>query len=235
MHGGLSDEFGLFLPAIESCLAGGDSEQQHVALTSNLKIEVLSFLRLLFHNHPPHVMHPHLSRLAPAIISTISDRFYKISSEAFFVCIELIKVIRPIRHSRDRREYHIEPINDEFRPYVLDIFKATMKILDTNDADQEVKERSIMCLGSLLAQTGDILQHEQRQAWEVFLDKLKNEMTRLTSIRTLTIVCQSPLATGSELERCIPVAVDEIAPLLRKHNRALRIASTECLRVSIQQ
>ncbi|KAI9488039.1 armadillo-type protein [Zychaea mexicana] len=235
LHGGLSNEIELFIPAIESSLATGANETQHIALTSNLKIEVLTFLRQLFRNHSTNVLHPYLNRLSPPIIRTLSDRFYKITSEAFLLCIELIKVIRPIKRNSETGEYDIADMNSDYKPYILDIYNITIKILGTSDADQEVKERSIMCLGALLAQAGDALQSEQREAWDMFLDRLRNEVTRLITVRTLAIICQSPVAAGSELERCVLVAVDEISLLLRKNNRSLRVASAECLRILIQK
>ncbi|KAL0093191.1 TATA binding protein interacting protein [Phycomyces blakesleeanus] len=234
LHGGLDQEVEIFVPVIVSSLSSSASEQQQVALTSNLKIEVLAFLRRFLRSHPPNVLHPYLDRLCPAIINTLSDKFYKITSEAFLVCVELIKVIRPI-HRTETGEHGITPMNEEYKPYLLQILDATLKILSTNDADQEVKERSIMCLGALLAQAGDVLQSQQRQAWDVLLDRLKNEVTRLISVRTLAIVSQSPAVAGEELERCVLVAVDEIGLLLRKSNRTIRIASLECLNILVKR
>lgn len=235
LHGGLDEQVELFIPAIETSLASTDSDHHHVALTSNLKIEVLTFLRRLFRTHASEQLHPYMSRLCPAIITTISDRFYKITSEAFLLCIELIKAIRPISHNRETGEYTVKPLHKEYTSYVEEIFRATIKTLSTSDVDQEVKERSIMCLGTLLGHVSDVLQEQQKQAWDIFLERLKNEVTRLISVRTLAIICQSPVADGPEMRNACLSSVDEIAQLLRKSNRALRIASTECLRILIRR
>lgn len=235
LHGGLTTEIQLFVPSIEVSLFTASTEQHHTALTSNLRIEILVFLRQLFRNHSANALHPYLSRLSPVIIKTISDKFYKITSEALLLAIELIKVIRPIRRREDTGEYEIESINEEHKQYIYDIYQTTSKLLGTNDVDQEVKERSILCFGALMSQTGDILQSEQRAAWDIFLERLRNEVTRLVSVRTLTIICQSPVAAGDELRRSVLTAVDEIGVLLRKSNRPLRIASAECLRILVQK
>ncbi|KAI9483260.1 MAG: armadillo-type protein [Benjaminiella poitrasii] len=234
LHGGLEDQMELFFPAIESSLLSATAEQQHVS-SSNLKIEILYFLRLFFRNHPANDIQNFIHRLAPPVIKSVSDRFYKITSEAFLVCIELLKVIRPIYREKSG-EYQISSVNNtENIKYIDEIFEVTLKVLNTSDADQEVKDRSIMCLGTLLAQVGDILQSKQRQAWDVLLERLRNEVTRLISVKTLAIVCQSPVAAGEELQRCVLVAVDEISMLLRKNNRPLRIASLECLIILVQR
>lgn len=226
----------LFIPVIESSLTSSTMDQQHAAMSSNLKIEILLFLRAFLRTHSASVTQPHLHQLCPAIINSISDQFYKITSEAFSVANELIKVIRPIqRISTNPDQYSIAPINSDYTPYVMEIYKLTLQVLGTNNADQEVKERSIICLGALLAQVGDLLQEEQHYVWNVLLERLKNEVTRLITVRTLAVVSQSPVTEGQELERCVLLAVDEIAMLLRKSNRSLRIASLECLTILVKR
>lgn len=233
LQGGLDDQIELFFPAIETSLSNTTAEQQH-ASSSNLKIEILYFLRLFFHNRHTHNIHTMIDCLAPSVIKSVSDRFYKITSEAFLVCIELIKVIRPI-HLEKSGQYQITDIAPENVQYINQIYKVTLNVLNTSDADQEVKERSIMCLGTLLAQVGDVLQSQQRQAWDVLLERLRNEVTRLISVKTLNVVSQSPIAAGEELQRCVLVAVEDISLLLRKSNRPLRIASLECLNVLVNR
>ncbi|CAO3650666.1 unnamed protein product [Mucor hiemalis] len=236
LHGGLEDQMELFIPVIESSLSNTAIDHHHqAASSSNLKIEILQFLRLFFHNHAATSIHPYLGRLAPSVIKSISDKFYKITSEAFLVCIELIKVIRPIYLDSKSGKYQISTVIPEHVQYINDIYDVTLNVLNTSDADQEVKERSIMCLGTLLAQVGDVLQTQQRQAWDVLLERLRNEVTRLISVKTLTVVSQSPIAVGEELQRCVLVAVDELSLLLRKSNRPLRIASLECLTILVDR
>ena len=52
---------------------------------SNMKIDTLSFIQCLLTHHHPTTFHPHAQVLVPAIISAVSDTFYKISSEALVV------------------------------------------------------------------------------------------------------------------------------------------------------
>jgi cullin-associated NEDD8-dissociated protein 1 len=232
LHGGLKDQMELFVPVIESSLSNDTTDHQQ-ASSSNLKIEILYFLRLFFHNHPADTVRGFIPSLTPSVIKSISDKFYKIISVAFLVSIELIKVIRPIY--RQNNEYQVAAVQPEYIQFINEIYQVTLNVLNTSDADQEVKERSIMCLGTLLSQVGDILQPQQRQAWDVLLERLRNEVTRLITVKTLTVVCQSPVAAGEELQRCVLVAVDDISLLLRKNNRPLRIASLECLNVLVQK
>ncbi|CAO3635273.1 unnamed protein product [Cunninghamella blakesleeana] len=235
LHGGLDNEISLFIPVIESSLSTSSADQQQSALSSNLKIDVLLFLRNFLCTHSPSASQPHLSQLGPVIINTISDRFYKITSEAFLVCIELIKAIRPIHQDKEKKNYDIPAIHQDYIIYIQNIYKATLKVLGTSDADQEVKERSIMCLGELLARSGDVLQPEQQQAWNILLERLQNEVTRLITVRVLAIISHSPVAAGKDLENFVIEAVNEIGLLLRKNNRSLRIASLECLTILVKR
>ncbi|RUS33043.1 hypothetical protein BC938DRAFT_473352 [Jimgerdemannia flammicorona] len=235
LNGGLENHIGLFIPAIESSLSSAAADQHHIGTTSNLKIETLTFLRQLFKTHPAVAFHKYLRRLCPPIISSVQDKFYKITAEAFLVCIELIKVIRPINYDSVSQTQTVQPLNPEFKPYIAQIYTVTMQRLATSDADQEVKERSIMCLGALLSQAGDQLVAEHRAAFNILLERLRNEITRLTTVKTLTAIANSPVCTGEEVKRTVLEAVDDVAVLLRKSNRQLKVASLGCLEVLVKR
>ncbi|KAI8071314.1 armadillo-type protein [Gongronella butleri] len=229
LHGGLDKELAHLVPAIETSLVASNVDTQH-SLSSNLKIEVLAFLRALFRTHNADVTRPFLPSLCPVVIHMLQDAYYKTVAEAFLVCIEIIKVMRPMNPEGTHT-----PLDPVYLDALQQIYRSTLQLLGTNHADQEVKERSIMCLGALLAQVPDALQDQQQHAWSVLLDRLQNEVTRLISVRTLAIISQSPLAATPELEHSVLQAVDDIALLLRKSNRALRIASLECLNILVQR
>lgn len=236
LNGGLDNHLNLFIPAIENSLsASSDSVHHHTSTNSNLKIETLSFLRQLFKVHPPQVFHNHLPRLCPPIINSVRDKFYKITSEAFLVCIELVKVIRPIEYQESTKTYNIQPLNPEFRQYILDIYDVTMARLSTTDADQEVKERSIMCLGVLISQTGDNLQEQLKTCMPLLLDRLRNEVTRLTTVKTFKMIADSTVCESEEVRLAIKGAIQDVAVLLRKSHRQLKVATLVCLEVFVRR
>ncbi|KAH8556542.1 armadillo-type protein [Umbelopsis sp. PMI_123] len=230
LRGGLDDYFEPLVPAIRSSLtAAVSADSHHIGTNSNLKIETLSFLRNYFRTHSAESVHPYLDRLCPPVIQAVSDKFYKIVSEAFLVCIELVGVLRPVQSDpTSSTGYKLSPVKPEFQPYIDDIYNITTRVLSTSDADQEVKERAIMCLGVLLSHAGDQL-HDQKAALQMLLDRLRNEITRLISVRTLTIVARSPVVDEGELQNAVLSSIDQVAVLLRKSNRVLRVASLYCL------
>ncbi|KAG9293713.1 hypothetical protein G9A89_019050 [Geosiphon pyriformis] len=237
LNGGLEQHIHLFIPAIENSLSiASDGGHQHSGTNSNLKIETLSFLRQLFKVHQPHVFHKHLDRLCLPIINSVSDKFYKITSEAFLVCIELVKVIRPIEYSLVSKSYSYQPLEPNFQKYILQVYNVTIARLRTLDVDQEVKERSILCLGVLLSQTGDNLKSQLPECMPILLERLRNEVTRLTAVKTFTSVADSPVCYDDpHVTKTILSAVGEVAILLRKSQRQLKVASLICLEVFIRK
>ena len=63
-----------------------------------------------------------------------------------------------------------------------------MKRLSAADIDQEVKERAITAMGQILANLGDCLESKLSQCLPVYVNRLNNEITRLTTVRALTVI-----------------------------------------------
>ena len=61
-----------------------------------MKIETLNFLTVLLTQHSPSVLHPHVGAIIPAVVSSVDDSFYKITSEALLVLQLIVKTIRPL-------------------------------------------------------------------------------------------------------------------------------------------
>ncbi|KAI9103255.1 armadillo-type protein [Phlyctochytrium arcticum] len=243
LDGGLEDHIGLFVPTIEQSLKGSTSGA-HAKITSpNLKIELLEFLRILFATHEPEVFHPYLNRLVPAILVAAQDKFYKITAEALSVFVSLVRVIRPITYGDAGKSYQIKPIgSDELLAHMQSLYKTAFERLQSPDIDLEVKERAIMALGVIISQAGDLLPGEQIRgvAFPLLVDRLKNELTRLTTVRVITSIAESPLADTEakqniSLQTVLPDIIPEIASYLRKSHRQLRVASLQSLETIIRR
>ena len=80
----------------------------------------------------------------------------------------------------------------DFRPFVLPIYSATLKWLRATDVDQEVKERAIVCMGQVVACMGDSLEEglQLAECMPIFVDRLRNEITRLTTVRAITQIAK---------------------------------------------
>merc|ERR1712226_329075 len=123
LPGALADHIPALIPGIQFSL--GDKQS-----SSNMKIDTLSFIQHLLNNQGqlPSVFHPHAPVLVPAIISAVSDPFYKISSEALLVLESLVKVLRPLDIS--------DVPQSSYKQYVDPIYECCFVRLQSSDIDQ---------------------------------------------------------------------------------------------------
>ncbi|KAK7091549.1 cullin-associated NEDD8-dissociated protein 1-like isoform X2 [Littorina saxatilis] len=217
LPGALSDHFGVLVPGIQYSLGDKNS-------SSNMKIDTLSFLNTLLIHHPPSVFHPHMKVLVTPIVSAVGDPFYKITSEALLVTQQLVKVLRPLAG--------VPKTKFDYKPYVKDLYSCTIKRLKAADIDQEVKERAISCMGQIITNLGDSLTTELSECLPLFLERLKNEITRLTTVKALTMIASSPLKV--DIRPILTEGVPILASFLRKNQRALKLSTLQCLDVLVQ-
>ncbi|KFQ56748.1 Cullin-associated NEDD8-dissociated protein 1 [Nestor notabilis] len=215
LPGCLADHIPALIPGIVSSLADKSS-------SSNMRIDTLSFLHVLLCNHQPEVFHPHIKSLLPPVVTCIGDPFYKITSEALLVTQQLVKVIRPLDKS----------CTFDAKPYVKDLFPGTLKRLKAADIDQEVKERAISCMGQIIYSLGDHLSNDLQPTLKIFLERLKNEITRLTTVKALTLIASSPLKI--DLRPVLGEGFPILASFLRKNQRALKLSTLTALDILVK-
>lgn len=189
--------------------------------SSNMKIDSLSFMYCLLTTHPPTVFHPYIDTILQPVIVAVGDPFYKITAEALGVLQELIKVIRPLQvYSRF-----------DFTPYTKDIYTCTLVRLKATDIDQEVKEKAISTMGQVICNLGDQLKSELPFCFPLFLDRLRNEITRVTAVKALKKIANSPLKIDLPI---LPEAMPILALFLRKNQRALKLSTLQLIDCLIQ-
>lgn len=210
----LADHIGSLTPGIEKALCDKSS-------TSNLKIEALVFTRLVLASHAPSVFHPYIKAISAPIISAVGERYYKVTAEALRVCGELVRVVRP----------NIEDFGFDFKPFVHPIYTAIMSRLTNQDQDQEVKECAISCMGLVVSTFGDHLGAELPTCLPVLVDRMGNEITRLTAVKAFAVIAASPLHL--DLSCVLEHVISELTAFLRKANRALRQATLGTLNTLI--
>ncbi|NXS43385.1 CAND1 protein, partial [Balaeniceps rex] len=215
LPGCLADHIPALVPGIVFSLADKSS-------SSNMRIDTLSFLHVLLCNHQPEVFHPHIKSLLPPVVICIGDPFYKITSEALLVTQQLVKVIRPFDKS----------CTFDAKPYVKDLFPGTLKRLKAADIDQEVKERAISCMGQIIYSLGDHLSTDLQPTLKIFLERLKNEITRLTTVKALTLIASSPLKI--DLRPILGEGFPILASFLRKNQRALKLSTLTALDILVK-
>ncbi|KAE9531930.1 hypothetical protein AGLY_010132 [Aphis glycines] len=210
LPGALTNHIGTLIPGIQYSLSDKKS-------SSNMKIDTLSFIHCVLTSHAPEIFHPWVEQLIPPIITAVGDPFYKITAEALIVLQEIVKVIRPLDNK----------LEFNFVAYAVPLYSCTYSRLKTSDIDQEVKERSISCMGQIICNLGDVLQNELQVCLPIFLDRLRNEITRLTTVKALIKVAGSPLKIN--LSSILSDGVLILASFLRKNQRALKLSTLTLL------
>ncbi|XP_074579809.1 cullin-associated NEDD8-dissociated protein 1 [Curcuma longa] len=198
---------------ISSLVSGIEKALTDKSSTSNLKIEALVFTRLVMASHSPSVFHPYIKALSSPVLSAVGERYYKVTAEALRVCGELVRVLRP----------NFETSTPDFRPYVSPIYSAILARLANQDQDQEVKECAISCMSLVISTFGDNLQKDLPACLPILVDRMGNEITRLTAVKAFAVIANSPLRIN--LSCVLEQVVSELTGFLRKANRALRQAT----------
>lgn len=104
--------------------------------------------------------------------------------------------------------------------------------LKTSDIDQEVKERAIGCMGQIIANLGDLLAQELPSCLPILLERLKNEITRLTAVKALTRIASSDLKI--DLKIILEPTIANLATFLRKNQRALKLSTLALLNILVK-
>ncbi|XP_053576746.1 cullin-associated NEDD8-dissociated protein 1 [Bombina bombina] len=190
--------------------------------SSNMRLDTLSFLHVLLCSHPLGCFQSHLPSILPPVVTCISDPFYKITSEALLVAQQLVIVMRPLDQAKSTPP----------SPYLKELFSATLKRLQATDIDQEVKERALSCMGQLICHLGDQLGGDLQPTLQLILERLRNEITRLTAVKALTLIAGSPLKV--DLRPLLKDALPILASFLRKNQRALRLGTLSALGVLVK-
>ncbi|XP_042378805.1 cullin-associated NEDD8-dissociated protein 1-like [Zingiber officinale] len=87
----------------------------------------------------------------------------------------------------------------------------------------EVKECAISCMSLVISTFGDNLQKDLPACLPILVDRMGNEITRLTAVKAFAVIANSPLRIN--LSCVLEQVVSELTGFLRKANRALRQAT----------
>ncbi|KAF3918054.1 hypothetical protein ABW21_db0205353 [Orbilia brochopaga] len=201
-----------------SAAASGSS----AASSSSLRIESLKFLSTAFVEGGDDALKPSLKKIVEALAIAAKDKFYKISSQALATVSEMLTLLAA--------EIALEDVS-----YFGILFDAIVSKIQQNDADLEVRERAIEAMGCLLAVTSGtkyLDEASRNKAFTLLLERLRNETTRLTTVRAIEKLAQA--AQPNDLPAAwVKDVVSELGAQLRKANRALRGSSLVALRALV--
>ncbi|KAL7055050.1 hypothetical protein AAHC03_024532 [Spirometra sp. Aus1] len=189
-------------------LISADLTEQGTSNTA--KIEMVNLLILLVKTHDYLCFADLKDLLNKLTIMAVSDSFYRVALDGMDLAQQL--TVRP----KDSR--------DDLRP----IFPALMAQLKATASDLELKEKAVSTVSVYLSFLGDHLpQADLKECLSVLLSRLKNESTRLVTVRAINKICTVQL--NVDLTDFLKETVAELASCLNKKDRLLRIAALRCL------
>lgn len=107
------------------------------------------------------------------------------------------------------------------------LYECTVQKLDAQEVDQEVKDRAIACMGQIIANMGDVLKQNLDFCMPIFLERLRNEVTRLSAVKALTMIAASPLRV--DLRSILADVIPVLGSFLRKNQRVLKLNTLSLL------
>ena len=235
-HGGLTENLGQILgPVVEnlkaaSALMGGSSIISFGGAASatgvSLRIESLYLVRAITDTYSTPDLLPFMKMLIPGLVAAITDKYFKVSSEAIHVSESVVRALTPPRVSGNEQG---------LADYLDDIFESVLEKARANDTDLEVRQRAIHALGMILAQSSgpDASSHlskaKRAKATDVLLERLRNETTRIAAVKAIDIISSSTINQGDLKPDWIRGTALELANQLRKSDRVLRSSSLATL------
>jgi cullin-associated NEDD8-dissociated protein 1 len=126
-------------------------------------------------------------------------------------------------------------MNQDHKSDIHQLYKVILGRVSANDADLEVRQRSIQALGILLARTASpegvslLSAADRTAALNILNERLKNETTRIAAVHAIDTVAALTTTTGLEPKWIREVSL-ELSAQLRKANRSLRGASLAALK-----
>jgi cullin-associated NEDD8-dissociated protein 1 len=236
-RGGLAEYFGQIVDPIVDAVkttSGSTSSSTTIssggatsATASTLRIAALHLFGDIAKTHSSSVLQPYLGKIVPGIVSAVTDRYHKISSEAIGTVEQLVKALTPPR-SRYMHEKHQADLQM--------LYKVIVGRVSANDADLEVRQRAIQALGILLARTAGpegsplVSTADRAAALDLLKERLKNETTRLAAVHAVDTIAELTTVQGQLQPQWIRDVSLELSAQLRKANRSLRGASLAALK-----
>eukprot|EP01064_Diplonema_japonicum_P035132 TRINITY_DN7524_c0_g1_i1.p1 TRINITY_DN7524_c0_g1~~TRINITY_DN7524_c0_g1_i1.p1 ORF type:complete len:1294 (+),score=477.07 TRINITY_DN7524_c0_g1_i1:52-3882(+) len=217
LKGELEGSIRKFLKVIKDTLSAKDT-------TSALKTEVLQFLLLIIascSSGSPEAQQV-VPELLPLVLTCVTDRYYKITSEALRVCGELAPVVVRAPDAQQRS---------------VQLFDAVFDRLSTPDVDQEVKDCTIATMGHILRHAGSQAHSKQylssdmvTKSFKQYLALLSSDYSRVPVLKALTLTKSVDMETDT-----LNKFITEISTFLRKASRPLRQASLHCLKTLVER
>lgn len=226
-HGGLSDYLAQIIePVVEAVRTtntqvGGSS----AAVANSYRITALQFINAVAEAHPSKALQPYMSKIVPALIKAVQEKYSKVAVEALHTVEQYINALTP--PSSDASDQQKQALLEQ-------LYDATTSRVSAKDADLEVRQQAIHVLGLLLGRTSasqsPLSASKSTAGLDLLADRLRNQLTRLASVRAIETVAAFAQDTTGFAPRWVQTVALELGAQFRQSSRSLRGASLSALR-----
>ncbi|KAF2024087.1 TIP120-domain-containing protein [Setomelanomma holmii] len=215
----------LIEPVVQAATTTSASTGSASATANSLRIQALQLIGAIADTHSSKAIQPYLPSIVDALLSGVKFKYSKLSIEALAATEQVLKALTPPRSasSGTHNQQHVEKL-----------YEALVNRIAANDADLDVRKSALHVLGIFLGRssgTEGLISSQKRTAGlELLADRLKNELTRLASVRAIDSIAAHTKADGELSAKWVQAVALELGAQLRKASRALRGASLSALR-----
>ncbi|KIW03791.1 uncharacterized protein PV09_05094 [Verruconis gallopava] len=223
LNGYLDQTLDPVLDAVKTSGSASTTTGSHVASANTYRIEALHFLRAIAQAHQSQVLSPYLEKIVQAIVSAVNDKYTKVSVAALEAAEAYVRTLTATGSS----------VGQNYKTYIKKIYDAVSSRIVAQDSDTEVRRLAIRCMGTLLgrsALTQVLDASDKATGYELLLSRLKNELTRLSSVRAIETVAVLVHDPNDYPQGWVAAVAVELGAQLRKASRVLRGSSLQTLK-----
>jgi len=195
------------------------------ANANNFRIEALQFLGAVAQGHTTTELDPYFAKIIPASVNASKEKFTKVSVAALTAIEQFVLTLTPPRSPK---------VTPSHQQYLSKLYVAVSDRISSNEADLEVRRLAIHVLGFILGLSSSsqgLISAQERNAGLLLLEnRLKNELTRLSSVKAVDTVMILTKDGKQYPPNWIQKVAIELGAQLRKASRALRGSSLAALK-----
>jgi cullin-associated NEDD8-dissociated protein 1 len=215
-----------------------DGDYHKEATSKALRLDALSLVVAMLEsgNHNPvHFRKGLSSTLLPKLCVAVNEQWYKVIAEALRA-LGAVPTFFVVGYADG--EETSEERKKETDSVATQLYGSIEPLLAAHDVDQEIKECALNATASLLSSLHANLTSEQKgRLLDLLLERLKNETTRISAIKTLNAIAASSGEIDTvdkiDLSRILSETIESMAGFLKLQSRSLKQNSLEALDIII--
>ncbi|KAJ3427395.1 tip120 [Anaeramoeba flamelloides] len=214
---------------------------------TDITMEALHCLKIVISKGERELIFNYLEKIFTKVGNSIKSQFQRISVEGLQIFNKLaLKIPKNSINNTQKEEeeeeenaINIEDDDDEdedddendientWKKYGIKLHSITLNVLRSKNTDPVVKESSIVVLGTIISKFGNILTKDLPETFELLYERLVNEITRLTTLKSFRIIAISKL--DFSMKSIINKLITQLITLLRQKKREFRSWSLRTL------